>query len=252
MARRYFIKLSYDGTPFHGWQIQKNAKSIQQTLNEALSTVIRQEIYTVGCGRTDTGVHALNFFAHFNCEEEILELESITFRVNCVLPKEIAIESIFLVQEDWHTRFSATSRSYVYRIHSAKDPFSDGRSYEYKEPLDIELMQAGCDLLKNAKDFTSFSKLHSDTTNNLCDIQFAEWSKTDVGYQFRITANRFLRNMVRAVVGTTMELGMHKIDLGEFQKVIDAKDRSAAGFSVPAHGLYLSNITYPAEFKLNE
>jgi len=251
MARRYFIKLSYDGTPFHGWQIQKNAKSIQQTLNEALSTIIRKEIYTVGCGRTDTGVHALTFYAHFNVDAEITELESLVFRANCILPKEIAIDSIFPVEDDWHTRFSASSRSYIYLIHSAKDPFSVGRSYEFKDALDIETMQTGCALLKVTKDFTSFSKLHSDTKNNLCDVQFAEWSKTEVGYQFKITANRFLRNMVRALVGTTLELGIHKIDLDQFQNIIDAKDRSAAGYSVPAHGLYLSDITYPAELSMN-
>jgi len=247
MAHRYFVKLSYDGTPFHGWQIQKNAKSIQQCLNEALSTILRTEIYTIGCGRTDTGVHARKFFAHFDTELDISTTGDLMFRANCILPKEIAISKIFKVKPDVHSRFTATSRTYEYLISSAKNPFCQHRSYEYREVLDLDLMNQAASRLKNHKDFTSFSKLHSDAETNICDLHQAFWEVETGGLRFEIKANRFLRNMVRAVVGTLIELGRGKITLDQFEKIIEAKDRGQAGYSVPAHGLYLIDISYPAE-----
>lgn len=245
MPNRFFIELSYDGTPFHGWQIQKNAKSIQQTLNEALSTVTRQEIYTVGCGRTDTGVHARRFFAHFDCEELLENLPELTFKINCILPPEVAIHQIFQVHLDLHSRFSATYRTYEYLITTSKSPFQVNRSYEFRSELDVEQMNQGARMLFEYEDFTSFSKLHSDAETNLCKLMKAHWHTTKTGLRFEIQANRFLRNMVRAIVGTMIDLGEGKIGLNDFQKIIELKDRSAAGYSVPAHGLYLIDIGYP-------
>lgn len=245
MAKRYFIELSYDGTPFHGWQIQNNAKSIQQSLNEALSTVIRQEIYCVGCGRTDTGVHAREFFAHFEIEQPLDALKDICFHANCLLPKEIAIHRMFEVSEDTHARFSAISRSYEYHITTRKDPFAQQRKWEYREPLNLEQMNAAAASLSEYEDFTSFSKSHTDTHTNLCTVSHARWTATETDLRFEITANRFLRNMVRAIVGTTVEVGQGKLTVQDFHQIIQAKDRSKAGFSAPAHGLYLTHVTYP-------
>jgi tRNA pseudouridine38-40 synthase len=233
MTNRFFIELSYDGTPFHGWQIQKNAKTIQQTLNEALSTVTRQEIYTIGCGRTDTG------------EEAIENLSELTFKGNSLLPAEIAIDRIFKVNSELHSRFSATYRTYHYFISTNKSPFEVNRAYEFRTKLDLDQMNHGAKILFHQDDFTSFSKLHSDAETNLCTIMKAHWEETANGMKFEIKANRFLRNMVRAIVGTMIQLGEGKISPGDFQKIIEKKDRSAAGYSVPAHGLYLVDIGYP-------
>lgn len=245
MAQRFFIELSYDGTPFHGWQIQNNAKTIQQSLNEALSTVTRQEIYCVGCGRTDTGVHARQFFAHFDATADLGQLDDLRFHVNRVLPEEIAIHRIFGVHEDLHARFSATSRSYEYLITRRKNPFARHRMWEYRETLDLDAMNGAAACLKSYQDFTSFSKSNTDTNTNDCDVTHASWETNGDVLRFEITANRFLRNMVRAIVGTTFEVGLGKMNIDDFKAVIEAKDRSRAGLSVPAHGLYLIQINYP-------
>jgi len=245
MANRYFVELSYDGTPFHGWQVQKNAKTIQQWLNEALSTVSRREISTIGCGRTDTGVHARRFYAHMDCETPLDDLEGLAYHANRVLPPQIAIHRIFEVRPDDHSRFSAISRTYEYLITTRKDPFAYQRQLELREQFDLEAMNRACVLLKDYEDFTSFSKANSDTETNLCRMHYAYWELTEHGYRFEIKANRFLRNMVRAVVGTLLETGRGKLDLHGFRQIIEAKDRSAAGFSVAAHGLYLIDIEYP-------
>lgn len=243
MTKRYFIQLSYDGTPFHGWQIQPNAKSIQESLNTVLSTIIRSEIYLVGCGRTDTGVHASKYFAHFNSAE--INTELISYKANCMLPKEIAIQKIFSVAADTHARFSATSRTYEYFITQVKDPFSVNRAYELHEKLDINAMNKACALMQNFKDFSSFSKSNTQTETNLCDLYYARWETTKTGLRFEVKANRFLRNMVRAIVGTCIEVGRGNLSVEDFAQVIEAKDRSKAGYSVPAHGLYLMDIEYP-------
>lgn len=252
MNSRYFIQLSYDGSAYHGWQIQNNAKTIQEELNEALSTALRSEIYCVGCGRTDTGVHAKQFFAHFDLEQPLDSCEQLCFKLNGILPQDIAIQRCFPVTADAHTRFSATSRSYEYLITGKKDPFSVNRAFEHRGTLDIDRMNKGAAELLNHEDFTSFAKLHTDTEHNLCDLQHAEWQLEAGLLTFRITANRFLRNMVRAIVGTLVEVGRGKLSLDDVKHIIEAKDRSAAGFSAPAHGLYLSRVTYPKNMVPNE
>jgi len=245
MAKRYFIELSYDGSEFHGWQIQPNAKTIQETLNSALSTLLRTDIYTVGCGRTDTGVHASQYFAHFEVEETTFQPEELTYRSNRVLPPSIAVQRIFEVAPDAHTRFSATSRSYTYLITQQKDPFAVLRKWEMREALDLNRMNEGAAILKTYEDFSCFSKSNTQTETNLCNVTHAEWSQEGSEIRFDITANRFLRNMVRAVVGTLVDLGKGTITLDDLKTIIESKDRSEAGLSVPAHGLYLTRITYP-------
>ncbi len=245
MANRYFIELAYDGTPFHGWQIQPNAKSIQESLNNTLSTILRSEIYVVGCGRTDTGVHAKLFYAHFDFNNEISDLDQLTYKCNRLLDPAIAIFRFFKVGEDAHTRFSAISRSYEYLITQQKDPFAVNRKWEMREKLNVDRMNQAAAALLEYKDFTSFSKSNTQTETNLCDVTEAYWTQNGNALNFRITANRFLRNMVRAIVGTTIEVGQGRINTADFKSIIEAKNRSEAGLSVPAHGLYLSNIVYP-------
>lgn len=245
MAKRYFIELSYDGSEFHGWQIQPNAKTIQETLNSALSTLLRTDIYTVGCGRTDTGVHASQYFAHFEVEETTFQPEELTYRSNRVLPPSIAVQRIFEIAPDAHTRFSATSRSYTYLITQQKDPFAVLRKWEMREALDLNRMNEGAAILKTYEDFSCFSKSNTQTETNLCNVTHAEWSQEGSEIRFDITANRFLRNMVRAIVGTLVDLGKGTITLDDLKTIIESKDRSEAGLSVPAHGLYLTRITYP-------
>jgi len=245
MVKRYFIELSYDGSEFHGWQIQPNAKTIQETLNSALSTLLRTDIYTVGCGRTDTGVHASQYFAHFEVEETTFQPEELTYRSNRVLPPSIAVQRIFEVAPDAHTRFSATSRSYTYLITQQKDPFAVLRKWEMREALDLNRMNEGAAILKTYEDFSCFSKSNTQTETNLCNVTHAEWSQEGSEIRFDITANRFLRNMVRAIVGTLVDLGKGTITLDDLKTIIESKERSEAGLSVPAHGLYLTRITYP-------
>ncbi len=245
MANRYFIELSYDGSDFHGWQIQPNAKTIQETLNSALSTILRTEIYTVGCGRTDTGVHATQFFAHFDLELEAPPLEDLCYRCNRLLPESIALKRIFPVAAEAHTRFTATSRSYAYLITQQKDPFAVLRKWELREALNIERMNEGANILTQYQDFSCFSKANTQTETNLCDLSFAQWTQNGTELKFEVTANRFLRNMVRAIVGTLVDLGRGTIDKDTLHNIIASKDRSEAGLSVPAHGLYLTHITYP-------
>jgi len=242
MIQRYFIQLSYDGTTFHGWQIQPNAKSIQETLNFALSTITRQEIYVVGCGRTDTGVHASQFYAHFESEE--IELEPVCYKVNRMLPPQIAVQRIFKVAKDTHARFSATSRIYEYRITMAKNPFLVHRAYELREEMDIALMNKAGEMCQDFTDFSSFAKA-SDVKTNLCDLHYARWERKDEMILFEVKANRFLRNMVRSMVGTIIEIGRKRVSLEQFEKIVESKNRSKAGYSVPAHGLYLKEIGYP-------
>lgn len=242
MIQRYFIQISYDGTPFHGWQIQPNAKTIQETLNHALSTIIRQEIYVVGCGRTDTGVHATEFYAHF--ESLKIDCEEVCYRVNRMLPTSVAAHRIFEVESDTHARFSAISRTYEYKITREKSPFLVHRAYEVREPLNLGLMNEAGKICEKHKDFSSFAKAN-DSKTNLCNLSYAKWETNGSVLRFEVKANRFLRNMVRAMVGTFVEVGRERVSLSEFEAIIEAKDRSSAGFSAPAHGLYLIEIGYP-------
>jgi len=246
---RYFIRLSYDGTNYHGWQMQQNAHSIQAELNEKLSTLLAEEVNVVGCGRTDTGVHAREFYAHFEVNQLPLNEKDLVYKLNRFLPEDIAINKIFAVDNEMHARFSAVSRTYKYYISRKKSPFNSRFNYFFDGPLDVEAMQASSTTLFKHEDFTSFSKLHTQTATNNCKITTAHWELVNNELVFTITADRFLRNMVRAIVGTLLEIGKGKLKPEEMQQIIEAKDRSRAGFSVPAKALFLDRIMYPDGFE---
>jgi len=244
---RYFIKLSFLGTNYHGWQKQGNSVSVQSVLTEALSVILKEKIKVTGAGRTDTGVHAREFFAHFETELSMDHDKQryLINHMNGYLPDDIAIQSVFEVSPDAHARFSAISRTYQYIITSEKNPFLINRAYQYSGTLDIDLMNKGAEIIKYGSDFTSFTKLPSETKTNICRVTHARWSQTGEQLVFTITADRFLRNMVRAIVGTLIDLGRGKSDLDSLRFIIESKNRSAAGMSVPACGLYLTSIIYP-------
>lgn len=243
--KRYFIQLSYNGTNYHGWQVQPNAITVQGELNKALSTILNTPIHVVGCGRTDTGVHASNFYAHFDYQAETaIDVDKLAFRLNRFLPYDIAIQRIFEVPNDAHTRFDAVSRTYHYYITLEKNPFRNNSHWQIPYDLDVEKMNEAAQTLFDYEDFTSFSKLHTDVKTNNCTILFAEWQKNDNELVFMIKANRFLRNMVRAIVGTLVEVGRGKLSIAEFRQIIESKNRCNAGASVPGKGLFLSEIAY--------
>ncbi|WP_075589986.1 tRNA pseudouridine(38-40) synthase TruA [Labilibacter marinus] len=244
---RFFIELSYNGKKYHGWQIQPNAITVQKVLNDSLSKILREEINVVGCGRTDTGVHATYFVAHFESEKQDIDELHFVHKMNRILPKDIAVYSLTLVDDETHTRFSATSRTYEYHIVDKKNPFLQEFAYQSHVPLDFNLMNEASRILFDYIDFTSFSKLHTDVKTNNCKITKAIWEFKNNKWVFTISADRFLRNMVRAIVGTLLEVGRGKMTLDQFKKVIEAKDRGVAGTSAPAHALYLINVTYPEE-----
>jgi tRNA pseudouridine38-40 synthase len=245
---RYFMFLSYRGTNFHGWQIQPGAETVQKTLDKALSLVLGEEIATTGAGRTDAGVHASVFCAHFNSEKsDLANDKKLIFRLNGILPKDIAIKSVRKVLPDANARFSAVSRTYEYRISRTKDPFTDSSSWYVFGNLDIESMNEACKILLDSSDFTSFARLHSDTKTNICKVYSAGWTESDNMLVFTIRADRFLRNMVRAIVGTMVETGTGKLTASGFREIILAMDRGRAGKSAPAKGLFLTGIEYPAE-----
>lgn len=245
---RYFIFLSYTGTSFHGWQIQPDAPTVQKTLDNALSLVLSEDIASTGAGRTDTGVHASLFCAHFDSKkEDLLSDKKLIFRLNRLLPADIAIKSIRKVHPDTNARYSAISRTYEYIISRTKDPFLYSYSWFIHGNIDVAAMNNACSLLMKHSDFTSFSRLHSDAKTNICKVYSAGWSETCDRLIFTVRADRFLRNMVRAIVGTMIELGTGKIDLQKFEEIIEARDRCRAGRSAPAKGLFLTDIEYPAE-----
>ena len=245
---RYFIQLSYMGTAYHGWQVQDNANSVQAELNKALSTYLREAIDTLGAGRTDTGVHAKSYIAHFDSVNETLEenIPQHLYKLNCLLPQDIAVFGLKKMHNDAHARFDATSRTYKYYVNQTKNPFLNETSYPLYVPLDVEAMNKAAQLLFKYADFTSFSKLHTDVKTNNCKVTFAKWEEGDNDtLVFTITADRFLRNMVRAIVGSLLEVGKGKISVDGFKKIIELKDRQKAGMSVPAKGLFLTAISYP-------
>jgi len=245
---RYFIFISYKGTSYHGWQIQPNSITVQKLLDEALCTILSENIYTTGAGRTDTGVHASFFCAHFESESPDLTFKkNLIYRLNRYLPKEIAVNRISKVNPDAHARFSAVSRTYRYNISRVKNPFIDNSSWFIHGKIDVIVMNEACGLLISHTDFTSFSRLHSDTKTNICRISYAVWEEVDDRLVFTIKADRFLRNMVRAIVGTMIETGTGNMTLKEFEEVILSKNRCRAGKSAPAKGLFLVNIEYPEE-----
>ena len=241
---RYFIHLAYNGTPYHGWQIQPNATSVQETLNKAFSVLLQSEINLMGAGRTDTGVHAKEMYAHFDFEASI-DIPNLVHKLNSFLPKDIVIYDIIPVHDDAHTRFDATKRTYEYHIHQFKNPFLDELSWYFHQPLDIDLMNEAAKLLFDYTDFECFSKVNTDVNTFDCTIFEADWKRAENDQLvFTISANRFLRNMVRSIVGTLVNIGLHKITIEDFVQIIESKSRDKAGFSVPAHGLYLTKIEY--------
>lgn len=242
---RYFVQLSYDGTNYHGWQIQKNARSVQEEVEKALAIISREKVEVVGAGRTDTGVHATFYIAHFDSSDEGLAEENMLFKLNCLLPVDIAVQKIYPVRADAHARFDATYREYKYYLSRTKDPFIHAFAEKESRKLNIVLMNEAAKLLFDATDFTSFSKLGSDVKTNNCKVSKAFWEEKDDQLVFTIRADRFLRNMVRAIVGTLLEVGLEKMTIEEFKAVIDKKDRSSAGASVAAKGLFLVDIGYP-------
>jgi tRNA pseudouridine38-40 synthase len=248
---RYFIYISYKGTSYHGWQIQPNSVTVQKILDEALSVVLNEKISTIGAGRTDAGVHAIFFCAHFDCSSpELLTISNLVFRLNQFLPADISVNLIKKVVPDANARYSAISRTYKYYISRTKDPFSDNSSWFLHGKMDIPAMNDACIILFRHSDFTSFSRLHSGAKSNICKIYNAGWEESDNRLVFTIKADRFLRNMVRAIVGTSVEIAFWKMDLKEFEDIILAKDRCRAGKSAPAKGLFLVDIEYPEELFL--
>lgn len=246
--QRYFIELIFNGTGYHGWQIQKNAITVQAVVDEALSMILRQEIKTLGCGRTDTGVHAKQLYAHFDCPKTDVEKQSKTIikSLNAVLPDDIAVKRIIPVSNDSHARFTALSRSYEYYIHFEKNPFLQDLSWQLKDKPDLNKMNEAAKIMMEYRDFSCFSKSHTQVMTNNCEIYHAEWSWiNDERLVFNISANRFLRNMVRAIVGTLIEIGNGRNTIESIRSTIGSKDRSEAGTSVPACGLYLSQVVYP-------
>ena len=243
--RRYFIKLSYKGTHYCGWQVQENAVTVQQKLNEVLSVLLQKPIDTVGCGRTDTGVHATHFYAHFDAEVSFESQEELLYRMNKILPKDIAVLDIIPVTENAHARFDAIKRTYKYYISKTKNPFLQDTAWYFTQDLDLKAMNAAAQQLFKYTDFSAFSKSNTQTKTNNCKIYEAEWTLLDDNLIFTICADRFLRNMVRAIVGTLIEVGTAKITIDQFCKIIEAKDRTKAGQSAPAEGLFLEKIEYP-------
>ncbi len=245
---RYFIEIAYNGKNYHGWQIQPDAISVQEVLERALSTLFRKEIKVTGAGRTDTGVHAKQLFAHFDVEE-IEDISQLVFRLNSFLPKDISIKNIFKVKKEAHARFDAVEREYKYVITLRKDPFLENFAYLIYQKPKLALMNEAANTLLDYNDFQCFSRSKTDVKTYHCSIQKAAWTEKDSQLTFTIAADRFLRNMVRAIVGTLLDVGYEKISLAEFHGIIRSKDRSRAGASAPAHGLYLTKVIYPETIK---
>ncbi len=246
MRERYFVQLSYKGTNYHGWQIQPNALTVQEVLTKAFSTILKEELEITGAGRTDSGVHSSFFVAHFDSSKKGLDKDlKLVFKLNSFLPKDIALFRIVKVNNEAHARFDATDRTYRYYIHQRKDVFINSTSWYLPVDLDVELMNKAARVLLNYDDFTSFCKLNTDVKTNICKVTEARWSKDDYRLIFTIKADRFLRNMVRAIVGTLVDVGKENLTLEEFKQVIENKNRDDAGVSVPAHGLFLEDIKYP-------
>lgn len=242
---RYFITLSYDGTRYHGWQIQPEGTTVQQVMQDALATLLRQEVVIVGAGRTDAGVHARQMVAHVDVDKEIPDVNQLVYKLNRFLPYDISVQNVRLVDDAMHARFSATSRRYRYFIHTEKNPFKKKYSCELHYELDFELMNVAASRLKTYADFGAFCKSHSDVKTTLCTVTQAHWVRYEPhAWYFEIEANRFLRNMVRAVVGTLIEVGRHRMSLSQFEQVVREGSRSGAGESMPANALFLESVEY--------
>jgi tRNA pseudouridine38-40 synthase len=250
LKTRYFIKLSFNGTYYRGWQIQPNASTIQQVLNEDLSLLLGEDIRVTGCGRTDAGVHARKFYAHFDCSSAEPVEPGFPFRINGKLPGDIAIHRVMPVIQKAHARFDAISRIYEYHISRIKDVFNRELTHYIYGELDYSSMQLAGEMLKDYTDFTSFSKVDTDTKTNECRIMEACWDINRDRLIFTIQADRFLRNMVRAIVGTMLDIGFGRIDMNDFRKIIENRNRADAGTSAPARGLFLTDVQYPPEIFL--
>ena len=245
MKKRLFFQCSYDGTNYSGWQKQLNASTVEEEIEKRLTQLCHnQEVDIVGCGRTDAGVHAKQSFFHVDLDPLYIS-EELLFKLNNMLPSDIAIEKIIEVDQDAHARFDATKRTYQYFIHKEKLPFLYNVSWYLPRPVSIQKMNEAAQFLLGRQDFTSFSKLHTDVKNNFCEIYSAEWTQKGEQMCFEISANRFLRNMVRAIVGTLIEIGLGNIEVEEMKEIINIKDRGKAGFSAPAKGLFLVEVNYP-------
>ena len=251
---RYFMRLSYNGKPYHGWQVQPNAESVQSVLEEAMGKLLRTQVAVTGAGRTDAGVNAAMMVAHFDVAEALADKDDFVYRLNSLVGRDIAIQDVAAVPDEAHARFDAISRTYKYYVHTEKSPFL----YEFSWPvrgcaLDFEKMNEAASRLIEYSDFTSFSKLHTDAKTNICKVTEAYWSKLPgEGGQwvFTISADRFLRNMVRAVVGTLVEVGRGRLSVSEFCEIIERKDRCAAGTSMPGEALFLWRVDYPESLGL--
>ena len=239
---RYFIELSYNGTSYHGWQKQLNANSVQEELTKCISILLKEEVEIIGAGRTDSGVHAAQMFAHFDTDISI-DSGKLIQKSNSFLPNDISVKRMFKVKEDTHARFTAISRTYQYFVSNKKDIFNQNIHLILKN-LDVERMNDACQNLLGEQDFTSFSKVNTDTFTNNCDVTYAQWKHEGDNFIFTISANRFLRNMVRSIVGTLIDVGTGKIEVTEIKKIIEKKDRCEAGVSVPAKALFLTEIKY--------
>ena len=240
---RYFIELSYNGKNYHGWQIQPDANSVQEELNKAISTILQEEISIVGAGRTDAGVHASQMYAHFDSDKKLTQNH--VYKFNSLLPDDIVVYKIHSVKEDAHARFDAVSRSYEYKIWLGRNPFLLETTWQlYYQKLDINLMNKAAKVLLEYEDFQCFSKVKTEVHTFNCDVTLAEWKQKENELTFHISANRFLRNMVRAIVGTLVDVGSGKTTIDEFRKIIESKNRSNAGLSVPAKALFLTEVTY--------
>ncbi|MCF6298094.1 MAG: tRNA pseudouridine(38-40) synthase TruA [Flavobacteriaceae bacterium] len=248
---RYFIELSYNGKKYHGWQNQPNAISVQESIEHALSLLLKNKISVVGCGRTDSGVHASQYFLHFDVDKKI-DQEKLKYKLNAFLSNDIAIHKIFLVADDNHARFDALNRSYEYRIYLGKTPFLLNTVWQVKnQKFDVKKMNEAAKLLYEYENFKCFSKSNTDVKTYNCTVSNVEWIKNRNNLIFHITANRFLRNMVRAIVGTLLDVGQGKTSIDDFKKIIEDRDRTQAGVSAKAKGLFLTQVTYPKDILKN-
>ena len=262
---RYFLELAYNGAPFHGWQSQPNAQSVQSTIENALSLILRDKVAIVGAGRTDAGVHARKMYAHFDSTSPVVQSDKFLTSLNSLVGPFIKIKGIAKVSDEAHARFDAVKRSYKYFISYSKDPFLNSLFCRLHKPLDLNIMNQAADFLLETEDFTSFAKLHSDAKTNICKVTDAKWQKIENdeeaknflgtlngGIVFTITADRFLRNMVRAIVGTLIEVGTYKLSIEGFRKIIESKNRCEAGSSIDANGLFLWDVAYPFDMEYIE
>ncbi|MFB6305547.1 MAG: tRNA pseudouridine(38-40) synthase TruA [Flavobacteriales bacterium] len=247
---QYFLKISFVGKRYHGWQIQDNAHTVQAEVNSAISGIVGKEIESIGCGRTDTGVHAKEFLLHFFIDEPLTS--NFLFQLNGAFPRDIAAHNLYHMHDDAHARYDAVKRTYKYYIHRSKDPFLNGFSCFFPRQLDINSLNKAAEYLKEYRTFTSFSKKSTKEENNECTIYDAKWEEKGHQLIFTISANRFLRNMVRDITGTILEIGTQERESGYIREVIEKKDRKAAGASVPSQGLYLTNVEYPYELERYE